>query len=107
MEDVEIKPENTPCIANMIEALAWHDRWQKEARDRQEYQRQLDDTALPRATFQLPRAADQDVTESDSTLLESVEGATAPVPEKKKITLGEYNRRKALKPQKMVASPDD
>ena len=109
MEDVEIKPENAPHIANMmIEALAWHNHWQKEARDCQEYQRQLDNTALPRATFQRPRAMDRDiVTELDSTLLEGVEGATAPVPEKKKITLCEYNCHKALKQQKMVASPDD
>ena len=58
MEDVEIRPENAPCIANMmIEALARHNRWQKEARDHQEYQRQQDSTALPRATFQPPRTA--------------------------------------------------
>ena len=33
MEDVEIWPENIPCITNMmIEALARHDHWQREAR---------------------------------------------------------------------------
>ena len=52
MEDVEIWPENAPCIANvMIEALAWHDHWQREARDCQEYQWQLDSTDLPGVTF--------------------------------------------------------
>ena len=68
---------------------------------------------------------DQDVTtELDPTLLEGVEGttaapepsssttvseqseSTAPVPEKKKITLDEYNCRKALKQQQTVASPN-
>ena len=39
MEDVEIRPENAPRITNMmIEALARHNRQQREARDRQEYQ---------------------------------------------------------------------
>ena len=47
MEDVEIRPENAPCITNMmIEALAQHYHWQREARDCQEYQRQLDSTDL-------------------------------------------------------------
>ena len=79
MEDVEIRPENTPCIANvMIEALAWHDRWQKEARDCQEYQRQQDSTTSPRAVFLSPRTVDREVTtELDPALLEGVEGATA------------------------------
>ena len=105
MEDVEIQPENAPHIANvMIEALAWHDRWQREARDCQEYQRQLDSTNLPGVTFPPPRTVDRDVTtELDPTLLEGVVGAeaapeplssttasepsecTAPIPEKKKI----------------------
>ena len=68
---------------------------------------------------------DQDVTtELDPTLLEGVEGttaapepsssttvseqseSTAPVLEKKKITLDEYNCRKALKQQQTVASPN-
>ena len=126
MEDVEIRPENTPRIANvMIEALAQHDRQQREARDCQEYQRQLDSTALPKAAFLPPSTADRDVTtELDPTLLEGVEGATAapepsssttaseplestaPVLEKKKITLDEYNHCKALKLQQTVAGPD-
>ena len=126
MEDVKMRPENAPRIANMmIEALAWHDRRQREARDCQEYQWQQDSTASPRAAFPPPRTADRDVTtELDSTLLEGVEGTTAapepsssimasapsestvPVPEKKKITLDEYNHRKALKLQQTVASPD-
>ena len=126
MEDVEIRPENAPCIANvMIEALARHDRQQKEARDHQEYQQQQHSTTSPRAAFLPPRTADRDVTtELDPTLLEGVEGATAapessssttaselsestaPILEKKKITLDEYNRCKALKLQQTVASPD-
>ena len=126
MEDVEIRPENAPCIANvMIEALTQHDRRQKEARDHQEYQWQQDSTASPRATFPLPRTVDRDVTtELDPTLLKGVEGtiaapgpsssttvsepseSTAPIPEKKKITLDEYNHHKALKLQQTAASPD-
>ena len=109
----------------MIEALAWHDRQQREARDRQEYQRQLDSTNLPGVSFPPPRTADQDVTTGlDPTLLEGVVGATAapepsssttvsepsestaPVLEKKKITLDEYNCHKALKLQQTAASPD-
>ena len=126
MEDVEIRPENAPRIANMmIEALARHDCWQKEARDHQEYQWQQDSTTSPRATFSPPRTVDRDVTtELDPTLPEGVEGATAapesssftmaselsestaPILEKKKITLDKYNRRKALKLQQTAASPD-
>ena len=126
MEDVKIWPKNTPRIANMmIEALARHDRWQREARDCQEYQQQLDSTDLPGVTFPPPRTADWDVTtELDPTLLEGVVGttaapeplssttasepseSTAPIPEKKKITLDEYNCCKALKLQQTAASPN-
>ena len=126
MEDVEIRPENAPRITNVvIEALARHDCWQREARDCQEYQQQLDSTDLPGVSFRPPRTVDRDVTtESDPTLLEGVEGATAapetssfttasepsestaPVPEKKKIILDEYNHHKALKLQQTAASPD-
>ena len=124
MEDVEIRPENAPRIANiMIEALDRHDHWQREARDCQEYQQQLDSTDLPGVAFPPPRTVDRDVTtELDPALLEGVVGTTAapkplssttaskpsestvPVPEKKKITLDEYNRHKALKLQQTVAS---
>ena len=126
MEDVEIWPKNAPCIANMmIEALAQHDCQQRETRDCQEYQQQLDSTDLPGVTFLPPRTADQDVTtELDPTLLEGVVGAmaalepsnstmasepsesTAPILEKKKITLDKYNHHKALKLQQTVASPN-
>ena len=126
MEDVEIWPENAPRITNMmIEALAWHDHRQREARDHQEYQQQLDSTDLPGVAFLPPRTADRDVTtELDPTLLEGVVGtmaapeplnsttasepseSTAPVPEKKKITLDKYNHCKALKLQQTVASPN-
>ena len=125
-EDVEIWPENAPHIANvMIEALVQHDRWQREARDCQEYQWQLDSTDLPGVTFLPPRTMGRDVTtELDPTLLEGVVGATAAleplssttasqpsestalIPEKKKITLDEYNCCKALKLQQTAASPD-
>ena len=109
----------------MIEALAQHDHRQREARDHQEYQWQLDSTDLPGVAFPLPRTSDQDfTTELDPTLLEGVVGttaapeplssttasklseSTAPVPEKKKITLDEYNCCKALKLQQTVASPN-
>ena len=126
MEDVKIWPENTPRITNMmIEALARNDCQQREARDCQEYQWQLDSTDLPGVTFLLPRTVDWDVTaELDPALLEGVVGATAapepsnsttasepsestaPVLEKKKITLDEYNRCKALKLQQTAASPN-
>ena len=126
MEDVEIRPENAPCIANMmIEALAQHDHQQREARDHQEYQWQLDSTDLPGVTFLPPRTADWDVTTKlDPALLEGVVGTTAapepsssttasepsestvPIPEKKKISLDEYNHRKALKLQQPAASPN-
>ena len=126
MKDVEIQPKNTPRITNvMIEALARHDHWQREARDCQEYQWQLDSTDLPGVTFPLPRTVDWDViTELDPTLLEGVVGttaapeplsstmvsepseSTAPILEKKKITLDEYNRCKALKLQQTAASPN-
>ena len=126
MEDVEIQPKNAPRITNMmIEALAQHNRWQREARDRQEYQWQLDSTDLPGVTFLLPRTMDWDVTtELDPAILEGIVGATAapepssstmasepsestvPILEKKKMTLDEYNRHKALKLQQTVASPN-
>ena len=126
MEDVEIRPENAPCIANvMIETLARHNRRHREARDRLEYQLQLDSTNLPGVAYLPPRTADRDVTtDLDPSLLEGVVGATAapeslsstmtsepsestaPVPEKKKITLEEYNCCKALKLQQTAASPN-
>ena len=126
MEDVEIRPKNAPRVANvMIEALARHNHWQREARDRQEYQQQLDSTDLPGVAFLLPRTVDLDVTmELNPTLLSGVVGATAapeplsstmaskpsestaPIPQKKKITLEKYNRGKALKLQQTAASPN-
>ena len=126
MEDVEIRPENASCIANvMIEALSQHDCQQREARDCQEYQWQLDSTDVPGVAFLPPRTVDQDVTtELDPALLEGVVGATAapeplssttvskpsestaPLLEKKKITLDEYNHHKALKLQQTAASPN-
>ena len=125
MEDVEIRPENAPRIANaMIEALAQHNRRQREARDHQEYLPQQDNTASQGATFLPLWTADWDaVTELDPTL-EGVEGTTAapepssstmtsrqsestvPTPGKKKITLDKYHHCKAVKQQQTAASLD-
>ena len=83
-------------------------------------------TVPPHQELPLPlRTMDWDVTtEFDPTLLEGVEGtmaapepsrstmaswqseSTAPVPEKKKITLDEYHRCKTLKQQQTVARPN-
>ena len=125
MEDVEIRPENAPCIANvMIEALTRHDRRQREARDCQEYLWQQDNTASPGATFPPLRTVDRYATTALDPMLEVVEGATAapepssstrtsgqsestvPALEKKKITLDEYHRCKAVKQQQTAASLD-
>ena len=123
MEDVEIRPENAPRIANMmIIALARHNRQQREARDRQEFLHQQNNTVLPGATFLPLRTMDWDAaTELDPTL-EGVEGATAapepssssmtsgqsestvPILEKKKIILDQYHRCKPVKQQQTAAS---
>ena len=98
----------------MLEALACHNRWQSEARDHQEYQWQQDNTESPMADFPSPTPVDRD----EPTDLEGLEGATAapspssstttvpplpgsamPVPTKKKISLQEYNCRKAAEQQ--------
>ena len=125
MEDVEIRPENAPCIANMmIEALTQHDCRQSEARDCQEYLWQQNNTTSPGATFPLLRTADRDASTELDPMLEGVEGitaapepssstmmsgqseSTAPIPEKKKITLDKYHHCKAMKQQQTVASLD-
>ena len=125
MEDVEIRPENTLRIANvMIEALARHNCQQREARDRQEYLQQQDNTASPGATFPPLWTADWDAATELDPMLEGVEGATAapepssstmmsgqsesnaPAPGKKKITLDEYHHCKAVKQQQTAASLD-
>ena len=114
-DEVEPTLENAPQVANtMLEALAQHNHWQSEARDHQEYQRQQDNMESPMADFPSPKPVDQD----EPTDLESLEGATtAPslsssattvpppsssttsVPAKKKISIQEYNRRKAVEQQ--------
>ena len=95
----------------MLQALAHHNRQQSEARDHQEYQQQQDNTESPMADFPSPTPVDQD----EPTDLEGLEGATvalqlsssattAPppsssatsVPAKKKISIEEYNRCKAV-----------
>ena len=110
MEDVEVKPENAPCIANvMIEALAQHDCQQREARDRQEYLRQQDNTASPGAAFpplqhvEGTKAAPEP---SSSSMTSGQSGSTVPLLEKKKITLDEYHHHKAVKQQQTAASVD-
>ena len=99
----------------MLEALAHHNRQQSEARDRQEYQRQQDNTESPMADFPSPTPVDWD----EPTDLEGLEGATAAlqpsspattvpplsssvtsVPAKKKvISIEQYNCRKAAEQQ--------
>ena len=76
--EVKPMPENAPQVANaMLEALAHHNRRQSEARDRQEYQWQQDNTESPLANFPSPMPVDQD----EPTDLEGLEGATmAPQP---------------------------
>ena len=110
--EVEPIPENAPQVANaMLEALAHHNHQQSEARDRQEYQWQQDNTESPMADFPSPMPVDRD----EPTDLEGLEGATvapqpsssttmAPppsssatlAPAKKKISIEEYNHCKAV-----------
>ena len=102
--------ENAPLMANtMLEALAHHNHRQSEARDCQEYQRQVDNTESPVADFPSPTQVGQD----DPTDLEGLEGATTAPPSssttmvlppsdpttsavpKKKKSVQEYNCHKA------------
>ena len=103
----------------MQEALAHHNRWQSEARDHQEYQRQQDNTESPMADFPSPTPVDRD----EPMDLEGLEGAmvapqlsssatTVPppsssatsVPVKKKIiSIEEYNCCKAAEWQLVSA----
>ena len=56
---VEPTLENAPQVANaMLEALAHHNRWQSEARDCQEYQRQQHNTESLMANFPSPMQVD-------------------------------------------------
>ena len=99
----------------MLEALAHHNRWQSEARDCQEYQRQQDNTESLMTDFPSPMPIDRD----EPTDLEGLEGATAApqssnsattasplsssatlAPAKKKvISIEEYNHHKAAEQQ--------
>ena len=109
--EVEPMPENAPQMANaMLEALAHHNCRQSEARDRQEYQRQQDNTESLMADFPSPMLVDQD----EPTDLEGLGTTVAPQPSssmttvpspsssttlalaKKKISIEEYNHRKAV-----------
>ena len=116
--EVEPTLENAPQVANtMLEALAHHNRQQSEARDHQEYQRQQDNTESPMADFPSPMPVDQDKPmdleglegttmapspSSSATTVPPLSGSTAPVPTKKKISIQEYNCRKA--PEQQSAS---
>ena len=113
--EVEPTPENAPQVANAkLEALAHHNCQQSEARDRQEYQQQQDNTESPTANFPSPTPVERD----KPTDLEGLEGATAApspsssattvpppsssamsVPAKKKISIQEYNRCKGAERQ--------
>ena len=115
--EVEPTPENAPQVANaMLEALAHHNRRQSEARDRQEYQRQQDNTESLMADFPSPTPVDQDEPmdleglesattapspSSSATTVPSPSGSAMPVPIKKKISLQEYNHRKAAEQQQV------
>ena len=98
---IEPMPEDTPRIANsMLEVLARHDRQQSKARDRQEYQRQQDNTNSLMADFPSLTPADQEAT----TIPDCSEGMTvAAVLAKKKITVQEYHRHQAEKEQHAAA----
>ena len=110
----EIEPtlQNAPQVANAIlETLACHNRRQSEARDRQQYLWQQDNTESPMANFPSPMPVERD----KPTDLEGLEGATAApqlssstttvpplsssaalAPAKKKvISIEEYNCRQA------------
>ena len=120
--EVEPTLENAPLVANaMLEALAHHNRQQSEARDCQEYQQQQDNTESPMADFPSPTPVDRD----EPTDFEGLEGATvAPspsssattvpppsssatsAPAKKKISIQEYNRCKAVERQLATAYLD-
>ena len=105
----------------MLEALACHNLWQLEARDHQEYQQQQDNTESLMADFPSPTPVDWD----EPTDLEGLEGAMAApllsssattvpppsrsaavAPVKKKISIEEYNRRKAAEWQLVSAYLD-
>ena len=113
--EVEPMLENAPHVANaMLEALAHHNHWQTEARDHQEYQQQQDNTKSPIANIPSLTPVDRD----EPMDLEGLEGATAAplpsssatmvppppssatsVPTTKKISIQEYNHRKATEQQ--------
>ena len=104
-KEVEPTLENAPHVANtMLKALAHHNCWQTEARDRQEYQRCQDNTELPITDFPSPTPVDRE----EPMDLEGLEGttsapppsgSTASIPPKKKITTQEYNHHKATEEQ--------
>ena len=113
----EVKPtlENAPRVANtMLEALACHNCWQSEARDHQEYQQQQDNTESLMANFPSPTPVDQDEPmdldglegttaapslSSSATMAPPPSGSATSAPTKKKISIQEYNHRKAAEQQ--------
>ena len=106
-----IRPEEEPAlgdappIANaMLEVLARHSRQQVEARDRQVYQQQQDNTESLVADFPSPMPVERE----EPMNLEGLEGATAipplpntttPAQTKKKITIQEYHHHRAAEEQ--------
>ena len=95
----------------MLEALARHNRQQSEARDRQEYQWQQDNTESPMADFPSPTPVDRDEpmdleglegttvapqSSSPATTVPRLSSSAASVSAKKKaISIEEYHRCKA------------
>ena len=98
----------------MLEVLACHNRQQSKARDCQEYQRQQDNTESPMANFPSPTPVDRDEPmdleglegattapslSSSSTMVPSPSSSAMLAPAKKKISIQEYNCRKAAEQQ--------
>ena len=114
-KEVKHTPENAPRVANtMLEALARHICRQSEARDCQEYQRQQDNTESWMADFPSPTPVDRDEPtdleglegdttapspSSSTTTAPSLSGSATSAPTKKKISIQEYNCRKATEQQ--------
>ena len=113
--EVEPTPEDAPQVANaMLEALAQHNHRQSEARDRQEYQWQQDNTESPMADFPSPMPVDWDEPmdlgglegatvapqpSSSATMAPSPSSSATSVPAKKKISIEEYNCCRAVERQ--------
>ena len=103
--------ENAPQVANaMLKALVRHNRRESEARDCQEYQWQQDNMESPMANFPSPMPVDRDKQQvwkawrvpppsSSATTVPPPSSSATMVPAKKKISIQEYNRCKAVEQQ--------